>query len=73
MSPVLNGSSMLEHFEHSDATEIRNGIMFDFYTGLPHIYHIINSQVWSFLILILISDVYALIHGKYLQSWVHPG
>ena len=25
------------HFEHSDAIKIRNGIIFDFYTGLPHI------------------------------------
>jgi len=36
MSPALNGSSMLEHFERSNASEIRNGIMFDFYPGLPH-------------------------------------
>ena len=27
---------MLERFEHSTAIEIRNGIMFDFYPGLPH-------------------------------------
>ena len=33
MSPALNGSSALEHFKHS---EIRNGIMYDFYPGLPH-------------------------------------
>ena len=37
MSPALNGSSALEHFEHSNASEIRNGIMFDFYPGLPHL------------------------------------
>ena len=36
MSPVLNGSSAIRHFEGSDAIEIRNGITFDFYTGLPH-------------------------------------
>ena len=35
MSPTLNGSSTLERFEHSNASEIRNGIMFDFYPGLP--------------------------------------
>ena len=38
MSPALNGSSKLERFERSNASEIRNGIMFDFYRGLPHIY-----------------------------------
>ena len=37
MSPALNGSSALERFEHSNAIKIRNGIMFDFYPGLPHI------------------------------------
>ena len=38
MSPILNRSSALQHFECSNAVEIRNGRMFDFYLGLPHIY-----------------------------------
>ena len=37
MSPTLNGSSAIRRFERSYAIEIRNGITFDFYTGLPHI------------------------------------
>ena len=37
MNPTLNGSSALEHFKRSNAIEIRNVIMFDFYPGLPHI------------------------------------
>ena len=36
MSPTLNGSSAIQRFEHSDAIEIRGGITFVFYTGLPH-------------------------------------
>ena len=36
MSPV-NGSSMLKRFERSNASEICNGKMFDFYPGLLHI------------------------------------
>ena len=36
LSPALNGSSALQRFERSDAIEIRDGITFDFYTGLPH-------------------------------------
>ena len=36
MSPALNGSSTLERFERSNVSEIRNGIMFDSYPGLPH-------------------------------------
>ena len=37
MSPALNGSSAVRRFEGNDAIEIRYGITFDFYTGLPHI------------------------------------
>ena len=37
MSPALNGSSAVRCFEHSDAIEICNGIILDFYMGLPHI------------------------------------
>ena len=46
MSPPLNGSSALQRFERSNAIEIRNGIMFDFYPGLPHMsIREIDSQV----------------------------
>ena len=37
MSLALNGSFVLEHFKCGNAIEIRNGIMFDFYLGLPHV------------------------------------
>ena len=37
MSPTLNGSSAIRRFERSVAIEIRDGITFDFYLGLPHI------------------------------------
>ena len=39
MSPALNGSSAIRRFERSDAIEIHDGITFDFYTGLPHMYY----------------------------------
>ena len=35
MSPSLDG---IQHFERSDMVDIRNGIMFVFYLGLPHVY-----------------------------------
>ena len=38
MSPSLKGSTALKCFERSNAVEIRNRIMFDFYPGLPHMY-----------------------------------
>ena len=38
MSPALNGSSAIWHFKHSDAIKIRDGIIFDSYTGLAHMY-----------------------------------
>ena len=37
LSPALNGSSEIRRFDRSDAFEIGNGKLFDFYTGLPHI------------------------------------
>ena len=56
MSSSLNESSTLERFEHSNASEIRNGIMFDFYPGLPHLY----SQS-PFLVLLPSSTVEELV------------
>ena len=38
MSPARNGSTALQRFERGNALEIRNGIMFDFYPGLPHMH-----------------------------------
>ena len=37
MNPALSGSSAIRRFEGNDAIEIRDGIIFDFYTGLPHL------------------------------------
>ena len=37
MSPALNRSTPLQHFERGNTVEIRNGIMFNFYLGLLHI------------------------------------
>ena len=37
MSPALNGSSAVQRFKGSDVIEIRDGVTFDFYTGLPQI------------------------------------
>ena len=36
LSPVLNGCLEILHFERSDAIEIRDRVMFVFYSGLPH-------------------------------------
>ena len=38
MSPALNVSNALPRFECSNAVEIHNGIMFDFYLGLPQLW-----------------------------------
>ena len=42
MSPTLNGSSTIRRFKRSDVIEIRDGITFDFYMGLPHM--LLHSQ-----------------------------
>ena len=37
MSLALNESSVVRHFKHGNAIEILDRIIFDFYTGLPHV------------------------------------
>ena len=51
MSPTLNGSSVIRRFKGSDAIEICNGITFDFYMGLPHVYtsNVTYLYSWSFV------------------------
>ena len=44
MGPALNRSSAIRRFEGSNAIEIRNGITFDFYTGLPHMSSALKGQ-----------------------------
>jgi len=53
MSPTLNRSSVLQCFKHRSAIEIRNGIMFDFYPGLPHMY--VQVQLVYIVSLLLVS------------------
>ena len=38
MSPALNRSTALQRFKHGNTVKIRNGIMFNFYLGLPHLH-----------------------------------
>ena len=37
MSPALKRITALQHFECGNAVEIHNGIIFNFYPGLPHV------------------------------------
>ena len=37
LGPAINGSSEIQRFECSDVIKVCNGIIFDFYTGLPHV------------------------------------
>ena len=43
--PALNGSSEISRFQRGDAIEIRNGITFVFYPGLPHVVHVYMSTM----------------------------
>ena len=56
MIPIINGSSVLQRFERSNAVEICNGMMFDFYPGLLHVYQCIASsrKLYSYGILLLL-------------------
>ena len=44
MSPALNGSSEIRRFEHAYAIEIRDGIMFVFYSGLPQVQSLAEKE-----------------------------
>ena len=46
MNPTLNRSSALQRVKLSDALEIRNGIIFDFYSGLPHMIQVQYALLW---------------------------
>ena len=47
MSPAVNRSSAIQRFKHSNAIEIHDGITFDFYTGLSHIYYLMSEKaIW---------------------------
>ena len=53
MSPGLNGSSVIRCFKHSDAIEIHDRIIFNFYTGLSHIAehnHVVNLSHCTLLV-----------------------
>ena len=50
MSPTLSGSSALQRIKLSDALEIRNGIISDFYSRLPHMNPIIFQPQCALLV-----------------------
>ena len=53
MSPTPSGISALQRFECSNANEMTNGIMFDFYPGLPHMVLIVwFSRLMPFRVII---------------------
>ena len=37
MSPIRNKSSALQHVGHSNVVKMSNGILLNFYLGLPHV------------------------------------
>ena len=43
VSPTHNGSAALQHLEHGTTIEIHNGIIINFYLGLPHTYILVKS------------------------------
>ena len=55
MSLTLSGSSALWCVKLGDALEIRNGITFDFYPGLPHIHFCL--KVGTFVLLNILAMV----------------
>ena len=70
MSPALNGSSALQRFEHSNAIEIRNGIMFDFYLGLPHMSNSLYMYLYANWTNLLVTKKIKVVNAVYPWSGV---
>ena len=71
MSHALNGSSVIRHFEGSNAIEIRDGITFDFNTGLPHM--LVHDLVFSLTLLTSSVDKgLTLLYSKLIGIPVQP-
>ena len=51
MSPALIRISALERFECGNAIKVYNGIMFDFYPGLPHIQYMYIHCIYIHIML----------------------
>ena len=76
MSPALNGSSAIRRFERSYVIEICDGIIFDFYTGRPHINGTFSNSCQykgrlcckqlNFVLLLNVEDVYCGVCAGYL-------
>ena len=45
MSPTLDGSFALQHFEHCIMVEMYNGIVLNYYPGLPHMYVLYTCNI----------------------------
>ena len=49
MSPTLNRSTSLQHFDYGNAIEMHNGIMFNFYPELPRFQFILTQSLKYFI------------------------
>ena len=69
-SPALNGNSEIQHFECSDVIKTCDGIIFDFYMGLPHNYSftLLGQLMVKFRMLYLVISVSLDTCMSYLES-----
>ena len=70
MSPALSGSSAIRRFEGNDAIEIHDGITFEFYTGLPHIWSVFHIQLayhaWLYVYTFILIGLFQALRKKQL-------
>ena len=52
-----NESTALQRFERSNTVDICNGIMFDFYLGLPHVHMFSRKHYYSLPCLRELGDI----------------
>ena len=74
MSTALNGSSVIQCFEYNNAIEIHDGIIFDFYMGLPHIRSLANKTfVPGFKMLIDKLDICKFNSASFVRTYCKDG
>ena len=67
MSPTCNRTTALQRFERSTMIEMRNGVMFDFYLGLPHVYMYLYTYNNSLIISLRFKKKMLLLHGLFMS------
>ena len=72
MSPALNKSAAIWRFKGSNAIKIYDGITFDFYTGLPHVFTIDSCGTFRYDVFMACKLVYLIFQSTHEATLKKP-